>query len=92
MKAISFKKAISIVFPKAENIKLHKGYYYCSGFFTVDGQCYYITTGDTRMNLGVMYRTAKDYKDYTGGINEWDFDSKLHSAGYRIGSVPQLTA
>ena len=92
MKKVSFKKAIQIVFPEATNIKLCKGYYYCNGFFNVGNQTYYINTGDTRIEgIGTMYRTAKDRKDFTGGINQFDFDSKLKAKGYVIGSVPQKT-
>ncbi|MBO7713989.1 MAG: hypothetical protein J6S85_10495 [Methanobrevibacter sp.] len=88
MKKVSFKKAIQIVWPNATDIKLTKGYFYCSGFFDVDGQTYYISTGDLRTNLGIMYRTAKDRKDYTGGINQWGFESILKEKGYVVGSIP----
>ena len=98
MKHVSFKKAIQIVFPEATDIKLSKGYYYCSGFFNIGDQVYYISTMDLRTAdvnsigvCGVMYRTVKDRKDYTGGTNTWDFNSKLQAKGYKIGSVPHKT-
>jgi hypothetical protein len=80
----SLRNAIRIVWHNAENIKLSKGYYFQSGFFDVDGQTYYITTGDTRLPYGVMYRTARDRKDYTGGVNQWDFESLLSNKGYKL--------
>ena len=98
MKQVSFKKAIQIVFPEATDIKLSKGYYYCSGFFNIGEQVYYISTMDLRTpyvnstcDWGVMYRYFKDRRDYTGGTNTWDFNSKLQAKGYKIGSVPHKT-
>ena len=40
---------------------------------------------------GIMYRTAKDRKDYTGGTNQWDFNSRLQSMGYMLSDVPHKT-
>ena len=98
MKKVSLRKAIQIVFPKATNIKLSKGYYYCSGFFQIEEQPYYICTTDIRMNhlnstgiMGIMYRKTKDYKDYTGETNQWDFNKRLQEKGYMISSVPHKT-
>ena len=87
-KGISLKKAIEIL--GGTEIELHKGYYYCSGFFNWNGQLYYISTMDLRTGkeIRVMYRTAKDRKDYTGGTNTWDFASKLAEKGYHVSSVP----
>jgi hypothetical protein len=41
-----------------------------SGFFTVKGQAWYFSISDIRWSKEKMLvRTAKDYKDYTGGRN-----------------------
>lgn len=64
---------------KATNIVFSVGHYYISGFFTnANGQPFYFSISDVRGSLPVsgyqhplMYRTAKDYKDYTGGSNRW---------------------
>ena len=67
----------------ATNIQIEKGHFYVSGFFTVDLQIYYFSLPDVRgMEYGMrnnpdssmnklMYRTAKDYTDYTGGQNRF---------------------
>jgi hypothetical protein len=57
----------------ATNIKFSVGHFYVSGFFTSEtGQVYYFSLSDVRgCPNQLMYRTAKDYKDYTGGINQW---------------------
>lgn len=96
LKKISFKKAIETVFQGATNIKLKTGKVNgsndcISGFFTCnDTEVYYIHR-DLRSNFsfnfdasGVMYRSARDYRDYSGGTNTWDFSTKLHNLGYRI--------
>ncbi len=60
----------------ATKIELSKGHFYISGFFTVESQAYYFSIDDVR---GCFYRdypkmlvrTAKDYKDFTGGANNY---------------------
>jgi len=98
MKKVSLKKAIEIVFPKATNIKITKGYYYCFGFFNVDEQVYYISSGDIRIAdfnalgvSGIMYRTAKDRNDFIGDVNQWDFNKQLQDKGYLISNIPHKT-
>ncbi|MFW6247370.1 MAG: hypothetical protein ACOC22_04345 [bacterium] len=62
----------------ATNIKFSVGHFYISGFFTSkSGQAYYFSLSDVRgfaygshMNK-LLYRTAKDYKDFTGGMNQY---------------------
>ena len=55
--------------------KQNTGHYYISGFFKVDEQPYYISISDVRysypQNVNLLIRTAKDYKDYTGGSNHY---------------------
>lgn len=43
-----------------------------SGFFTVNGQAWYFSIRDLRWSKDKMLiRTAKNYKDYTGGMNQY---------------------
>lgn len=62
-------------------IKLDYGFYYFSGFFTSkSGQVYYISCSDVR-HFGykqLLYRTAKNYKDYSGGCNQYIDINKLN--------------
>jgi len=72
----------------ATDIKLHQGHFYVSGFYTIGDQAWYLSISDVRgMCYGgaprMLYRTAKDYKDYTGGGNmyatiEPGMASKMH--------------
>ena len=56
------------------NLEMSYGFYYFSGFFTApSGQIYYFSCSDVR-HFGydkLLIRTAKSYKDYTGGSNQW---------------------
>lgn len=73
-----FKKVLESI--GATNIIFSVGHFYISGFFTsASGQVYYFSLPDVRSFdvdgnghfSRMMYRTAKDYKDYTGGSNQW---------------------
>lgn len=68
----------------AKNIVFSVGHFYISGFFTTsDDKIYYFSLPDVRGYVHakvtnpdsvwckLMYRTAKDYKDYTGGVNRY---------------------
>jgi hypothetical protein len=59
----------------ATDIVFSRGHFYISGFFTVDSQAYYFNLGDVRGSEYRMpqlyYRTAKHYKDFTGGQNRY---------------------
>jgi len=67
----------------ATQIVFNRGHFYVSGFFTVDNQAWYFSLSDVRgMDYGLknhpescmnklLYRTAKHYKDYTGGHNRY---------------------
>jgi len=67
----------------ATDIKFSRGHFYVSGFCTINGQVWYFSLSDVRgMEYGLamnpsscmnklLYRTAKDYKDYTGGGNQY---------------------
>jgi hypothetical protein len=51
----------------------------CSGFIARGDRIVYVNT-EPCGSLGYMYRTAKHFKDYTGGVNQWakDLDSLVH--------------
>lgn len=56
------------------DIKIEYGFYYFSGFFTSpSGQVYYFSCSDVRHfpYTQLLIRTAKNYKDYTGGANQY---------------------
>ncbi len=64
----------------ATNIVFSRGHFYLSGFCTINNQAWYFSLSDVRgmehcLNQSCMgkllYRTARDYKDYTGGQNRY---------------------
>jgi len=67
----------------AKDIVFSIGHFYISGFFTIDKQAWYFSLPDVRQMDYVLknnpnscwsqllYRTAKDYKDYRGGNNRY---------------------
>lgn len=67
----------------ATDIQIGKGHFYVSGFCTIGTQAWYFSISDVRgMEYGMrsnpdssmnklLYRTAKNYKDYTGGQNRY---------------------
>ena len=72
-----------------ENIKISNGYYYFSGFATKNEKVIYFSISDVRHfpEDKVLIRTAKDYKDYTGGGNTYaqlENDSIVDQANYLI--------
>ena len=60
-------------------------YFEYSAFFKKSDKCIYVRIGDVRYNIGgnwydkVLYRTAKDEKDYRGGENNYCSYDKLES-------------
>jgi len=76
-----FKKELKTI--GATDAQFSRGHFYVSGFFTVDGQAYYFSISDVRDFIyskvnnpmscmhKMLYRTAQNYKDYTGGHNQW---------------------
>jgi hypothetical protein len=55
-------------------IEMDYGFYFFSGFFTSpSGQVYYFSASDVRHweYNRLLIRTAKHYKDYTGGSNQY---------------------
>lgn len=64
----------------ATDIVFSRGHFYVSGFCTINGQAWYFSLNDVRgmeywlnrPSTGkLLYRTAKDYKDFTGGGNRY---------------------
>jgi hypothetical protein len=85
MKTIGIRGALKKI--GAVNIEVKNGYHNKYGFFELpDRGLMYFDTGDDRiMNTpGIMVRTAKHRKDYTGGPNEWWISRKLREMGYTI--------
>jgi len=62
-----------ILKPHIKKIEFHQNYYEINGFFeTRAGHIFYFATGDLRFfakHYGMLVRTVKDFKDYTGGPN-----------------------
>jgi c-di-GMP-related signal transduction protein len=57
-----------------EDIQISNGYYYFSGFAKKNEHIIYFSIGDTRTNIlgnKLLVRTAKNYKDFTGGSNNF---------------------
>lgn len=82
MKNISFKKALELF--GGTNIEVYNNYNYRTAFFDKDGQCMYARTGDLRMPLKVLIRTAKNRRDFAGGSNTFPLESFLAERGYKL--------
>lgn len=57
-----------------KKLEFSKGHFYVSGFFELDsGEIYYFSTSDVRTKFlnSLLIRTAKDFKDYKGGENNF---------------------
>ena len=64
------------------NIEMSRQFYYYYGFFTSkSGQMYYFSCSDVRHfpYKQILYRTAKSYKDYTGGSNQYINKDELNT-------------
>ncbi len=63
---------------KPEDVKFSKLHFEVSAFIQLkNDKIFYINTGDVRLHRGaLLLRTAKDFKDYTGGKNEYILFSK----------------
>lgn len=55
----------------ATKIDIYRIHFGASGFFTLGNQVWYFSLGDVRWDKSFLIRTAKDYKDYTGGSNSF---------------------
>ncbi len=89
----TFKSELTKVLTEkgCNKIEIGKGHFYVSGFFTApSGQVYYISLSDVRSfreddNFygSLMYRTAKHYKDYTGGSNQYVPIGQIQNVNFR---------
>lgn len=66
---------IKKIFPKAK-FEIKIGFHYLTGFITLeDNKILYVSSDDERFNpkyrQQILFRTAKDNKDYTGGRNNF---------------------
>ena len=55
-------------------IKIDYGFEHFSGFFTSkSGQVYYLSASTDKVGNyeQLLYRTARNYKDFSGGGNQW---------------------
>lgn len=62
-------------------IKFDYGFEYFSGFFTSkSGQVYYLSASTDKVGNydQLMYRTARNYKDFSGGTNQWVNRNELY--------------
>ena len=71
------------------DIKFSNGHYYFSGFATKNEKVIYFSISDVRHfpEDKVLIRTAKDYRDFTGGGNTYarlENDSIVDQANYLI--------
>ena len=66
-----FKKLLNEIFD-VEKIEISPPNHFDQhGFFELsNGRTYYFSIGDLRWNKCFMIRTAKNFEDYTGGINQ----------------------
>ena len=57
----------------AKQIKFNNGFFRFSGFATFANTIIYVSCSDTRESGDpiILIRTAVDYKDYTGGMNNF---------------------
>jgi hypothetical protein len=59
----------------ATDIVFSRGHFDVTGFCTLNGQPWYFSLGDVRGSEfrlpQLLYRTAKNYKDFMGGHNQW---------------------
>ncbi len=67
-------------------IQFNYGFYFFSGFFKApSGQVYYMLSSDVRhfRYERLIYRTAKDYSDFTGGGNNYVNKDSLNTLTFR---------
>lgn len=70
----TFKRSFTRILRRldANEIEFNKGHFYISGFFKVDTGCFYFSISDVRDGgTKMLIRTAKDNKDFTGGVNRY---------------------
>ena len=72
----TFKKELTKLLKSkgCTEIVIDRGHFYAAGFFTTPNKgIYYFSISDVRWfkEERIMYRTAKHYKDFTGGLNQY---------------------
>ena len=83
------KKRLSAILTEmgCTKIEMDYGFYYFSGFFTSpSGQVYYLSCSDVR-HFGydkLLIRTARNYKDSSGGSNEYVGVDKESIKNFRL--------
>lgn len=89
--AIKLKKQILAIDPTLEvslkNIHVNGAKFGCSGFITDPrtGRVVYVNTDHNHhTNTRALYRTARDTKDYTGGMNNFASYEALASAAVNL--------
>lgn len=83
------KKRLSAILTElgCTKIEMDYGFYYFSGFFTSpSGQVYYLSCSDVRHFEydELLIRTAKDYKNSSGGSNEYVGIDKESIANFKF--------
>ena len=75
------KKVLKNILGSEYTIKISLGHFYISGFIEKNNKFVYFSIEDLRENgeefSHILYRTAKDNKDYTGGTNRFCELNKL---------------
>jgi hypothetical protein len=75
------------------SVRYNAGGIAVSGDATMHGDIVYVTVNaDALCSMGVLYRTCKSKKDYTGGRNNWFSFDRLKATGVKglAASVAQL--
>jgi hypothetical protein len=68
--AVKLKNKFSSVYTvELKNIIINGNKVGCSGFISYNNNIVYINT--ETLSCGLLYRTAKHNKDYTGGVNHY---------------------
>ncbi len=66
-----FKELLLTYNVNPNDIVINRGHFYIYGFFKMpNNKIWYFNLGDVRWSKdNMMIRSAKDFKDYTGGLN-----------------------
>ena len=92
--ASGFKKALmaDLKSSSLELASFSKGHFYVTGFLEHAGKYVYFSVGDVRIGGAfhwkkVLYRTAKNTRDFTGGINQYcEMGSLVESVSALLGA------
>jgi hypothetical protein len=67
--------------PKTFEVRFNPGGVAVSGDAILHSDCLYVTINMDRMGLGILVRTCKGRRDYTGGPNRWFSLERLKTSG-----------